>query len=302
MYGSQAGDLAHYFHPDTHWDTQWYTEPSGMPPPLRDNNNRLWKGMFSYKGNMQTTQMVVLFSDLSVCWASVTFNKANPSDAQRHAEYLTPPTQLSKDVLIEAHETYGETIAAFAESFLQSGQFCARGECWDLANEAIKYFEQFDYVPKPIPSLNRTHGHLIFEGRALGKGKQVGRWRGGDDRVRRGDIVEWRSVKINFVNAVPGSWAILGDPEHTAVITKDSIPTRSPQDGRSLLPSELVSLEVVEQSRNNQPPEPNKKTYDMAAFEEGEVWIYRPIALEVYLGIPDLTPTSSEGVRDTLSY
>lgn len=241
----------------------------------------------------------VFFSDLSICWFTVSYNSqplTNPDNTERHAEYLPGPEALSKDQLVEAHETYGETIAGFAESFLGSGQFCSRGECWDLAHEALKYFEQFDYVPKPVPSLNRTHGHLIFEGKALGKNNQMGRWRGGDDRVRRGDIVEWRSVRINFVGAPRGSWATLGDPEHTAVIVEDSVPTRTPKDGEGLLPSELVQLSVVEQSRN-QPPEPKRQTYDMTAFEQGEVWIYRPVSMQVYLGVDGLSATPGEGLE-----
>lgn len=200
---------------------------------------------------------------------------------KRGAEYLPRPRALDKATLVRAHETYGETIAAFAEGFAGTGQFCARGECWDLANEALKYFKDFDYVPKPIPSLSRTHGHLIFEGKAMGKGNMMGRWRGGDDRVRRGDIVEWRKVKINIVNARPGSWAKLGDPDHTAVIVRDSEPSRTPVDGQSLSPMELGSLVVVEQSVKS-PPE--RKEYDLSAFEEGEMWIYRPVGMQVYLG------------------
>jgi len=188
---------------------------------------------------------------------------------------------MDKVALVDAHETYGETIAAFAESFAGTGEFCSRGECWDLAHEALKYFDAYDYVPKPVPSLSRTHGHLIFEGKAMGKGNMVGRWRGGDDRVRRGDIVEWRRVKINTVGASPYSWATLGDPDHTAIIVRDSQPTRQPTDGKPLSPAELVSLEVVEQSVSS-PPE--RKDYDMNAFEEGEVWIYRPVSMQAYLG------------------
>lgn len=64
-----------------------------------------------------------------------------------------------------------------------------------MANEALLACTQYD-VPTPTRSINRTHGHLIFEGRAWGKRpeEQIGRWRGGDDRIRRGDIVEWNTV------------------------------------------------------------------------------------------------------------
>jgi len=64
-----------------------------------------------------------------------------------------------------------------------------------MANEALLTCDQYD-VPSPVKSINRTHGCLIYEARAWGKrpNEQIGRWRGGDTSVRRGDIVEWNSV------------------------------------------------------------------------------------------------------------
>jgi hypothetical protein len=236
---------------------------------------------------------------LSVLWGSVTFNMTNPGDQSkitRQAWYLPRPEPQDLAVLADANETYGDTIAQFAESFLGAGTYCARGECWDLANEALKYFDQYDYIPKPVPSISRTHGHLIYEGKATKKGKEmVGRWRGGDDRIRRGDIVEWR--KVRMATDSRGGYALLGDPDHTAVIVSDGPPipaaTKPPhgEPGASIPPSDLGQLTVVEQSVG-QPPV--RKDYSLHGLEEGEIWIYRPIALETYLGISDLTPTPPE--------
>lgn len=245
---------------------------------------------------MKTTRIGVLFSDLSVFWSAVTYSLTNPEnerDVKRQAWYLPRPNSLDQATLVEAHETYGDTIALFAESFLGSGQYCARGECWDLANEALKYFDQYSYIPKPVPSISRTHGHLIYEGKASKKGKEmVGRWRGGDDCIRRGDIIEWRTARIASVNS-PGSYTILGDPEHTAVIVSNSNVLPNVGDGFSIPPSALGSLTVVEQSVG-QPPV--RKDYNLQGLEEGEMWIYRPIGLELYLGISDLTPTPPESL------
>jgi hypothetical protein len=290
-HGSQGLDLVHYFHPSTHWADAWYAQNAPSPPPLQENSQRISKGQFVSRGDTKSVSHAALFSDLSTAWVSVSFSASNPSIIRsRTGQYLPPPSSLSKAVLEEASATYGESIASFAESFIGSGTFCARGECWDLASEALKYVTSFDYIDKPVSSISRTHGHLIFSGKAMGKGMQVGKWRGGDDRVRRGDIVEWRSVRINFVGAPMGSYAILGDPEHTAIITRDSIPQCTEgelRDGMNLKPSAIGSLEVVEQSVS-QPPEPKKQEYDMEAFEQGEVWIYRPISMATYLGFDDL--------------
>jgi hypothetical protein len=240
----------------------------------------------------------VMFADLSMCWYTVCFSTANPHASpndsnvvKRSAKYLPRPEARDRATLVEAHETYGETIAAYAESYAGTGQFCARGECWDLANEALKSFAQYDYVPPPVPSISRTHGHLIFMGKASqGGAVQEGRWRGGDDRVRRGDIAEWRSVRVSMRG---GGYAILGNPDHTAVIVRDAVPSRPVADGDSVRPAEIGVLEVVEQGVTSPPA---RQRYDLSMFEEGELWIYRPIGMETYVG-PSLSPKCPDNVE-----
>ncbi|EJD04766.1 uncharacterized protein FOMMEDRAFT_153856 [Fomitiporia mediterranea MF3/22] len=291
VHGSQALDLADYFHPSTQWDTAWYAGPNAIPPPLQTNLYRLYKAQMVSRGDTKSIQFAILFNDLSAAWVSVSFSVSTSRVTERSAKYLPVPPALPQELLVQANEMYGESIASYAESYLGSGQFCARGECWDLANEALKFFASDPSIPPPVPSLGRTHGHLIFAGRAYPGGIQVGRWRGGDDRIRRGDIVEWRSVRrIGIVGGPPGAYGMLGDPEHTAVISRDATPSPSAHlyDGASIEPRVFRELEVVEQSRNFNPPEPVKKCYDLERFEEGEVWIYRPISLEVYLGFGEL--------------
>ncbi|KAF8153973.1 hypothetical protein B0H34DRAFT_72531 [Crassisporium funariophilum] len=299
-HGSAALDLAHFFAPSTPWSGAWYNASGGpsIPPPLVGDSNHTFTCSWRSKGSNKTTQVGVIFADLSLFWGTVDFTTTNPEDprqVKRHAVYLPPPKSLGQAELLEAHETYGETMALFAESFLGAGQYCARGECWDMANEALKYFAQYDYIPKPVPSISRTHGHLIFEGKATNRGREMaGRWRGGDVSVRRGDIVEWRKVKIGIKGAPPGSFYTLGDPDHTAVIVSDSIPSSSPVDGGSMKPSDLGIITVVEQSLGQLP---ERRDYDLSCFEEGEMWIYRPVGMKVYLGVDDITAVPPEGLH-----
>ncbi|PCH42987.1 hypothetical protein WOLCODRAFT_138148 [Wolfiporia cocos MD-104 SS10] len=290
-HGSSALDLAHYFAPWTTWDSAWYAELNPLPPPpLKGNGELRYAGATQQYESTKTVYSGVLFADLSMCWWSVSFpagRASDPNDAQsvqRFAEYLPRPRALDRAALLEAHSTYGETVAAFAESFEGTGQYCARGECWDLAHEALEYVSQFDYVPKPVPSTSRTHGHLIFCGKATGKGRpQYGRWRGGDDRVRRGDIVEWRRVSLSMSSGQYAYTQWLGDPDHTAVIVSDAVPRVAVTDGQSVLPADLGTLEVVEQSVGTGKT-PHRSTYVLSGLEEGEMWIYRPVSMEAYVG------------------
>lgn len=297
IHGSSALDLAMYFSPSTHWDTPWYLS-SELPPPLQEESPPTFSAAWEMHGPFKTIFGGVLFADLSMCWYSVQYSTINPnaspndtSAVRRSVKYLPRPSPRDRQTLIDAHETYGETIAAFAESFEGTGQYCARGECWDLAAEALKYVAQFDYVPPPVPSISRTHGHLIFEGKASrGGAVQAGRWRGGDDRVRRGDIVEWRSARVG---RGPYGYSVLGAPDHTAVVVSDSVPTRAVADGEAVSLADLGSLEVVEQSVGKPPA---RQTYDLSQMQEGEVWVYRPIGIETYVGT-SLTPECPDNVQ-----
>ncbi|KAI0651353.1 hypothetical protein C8Q79DRAFT_932887 [Trametes meyenii] len=297
---SLAEDLAHYFAPSTHWVSTWYTSESDLlAPPLRGKGDLNWTASWSHDGRTKTIHAGVFFPDLSMCWYAVAWplNLApthDPNDTrvvQRTAQFLPRPSPWDGARLVAAHETYGETIASFAESYEGTGQFCARGECWDLANEALKSFAQYDWVPPPVPSVLRTHGHLMYEGKVANGGRtQAGRWRGGDDRVRRGDIVEWKVAKLS---TGPYSRATLGNPDHTAVIVSDMVPHTQVADGKSVPPREMGLLEVVEQGVTSPP---KRAKYDLAKLEEGEVWIYRPVPLEEYVG-PALAPECPEGVN-----
>jgi hypothetical protein len=79
------------------------------------------------------------------------------------------------------------------------------------------------------------------------------------------------------------AYALLGSPDHTAVIVSVDNRTLPVRDGSSLSPEQLGLLEVVEQSQGQAP---QQRTYDLASMSEGEVWIYRPIGLEEYVGVP----------------
>lgn len=67
----------------------------------------------------------------------------------------------------------------------------------------------------------------------------------------------------------------------TAVIVEDSSQTPAVSDGQDIAPSAFGSITVIEQSQGKRP---SKASYDLSAFEKGEMWIYRPISELAYLG------------------
>jgi hypothetical protein len=177
-------------------------------------------------------------------------------------------------VLQQAAETYGAAVASFAESAAGSGRPVGHGECWDVAHEALLHAESlFGPHDAPILSTARAHGHLLFCGKP-----GVGRWRGGDDRFRAGDIVEWRKVRIG---GQYGAFSLLGEPDHTAVLVEDTVPRRAVADGQDVKPADVGILTVVEQSAGRAP---KRGSYDLAKLQQGEVWVYRPIGMVTYLG------------------
>ncbi|KAI9429014.1 hypothetical protein H4582DRAFT_389649 [Lactarius indigo] len=270
--GSAAADLAWYMLPSTPWDTDWYACDSPIPPHLNGSPEIRFAGAFVSDGNSKTARGVMLFSDFSMCWYSVSYGSGTPV---RWARFRPCPEPMAAAALQRAAQTHGTAVAAFAVSAEASGRPVARGECWDIAHEALLHAATL-CAPHdaPVLSTSRAHGHLLFCGRP-----GVGRWRGGDDRLRAGDVVEWRSVRIGAAQF--GAFAILGDPDHTAVLVEDTVPHCAVADGESVRPGDVGVLTVVEQTAGRAP---RRASYDLAKLQEGEVWVYRPIGMVEYLG------------------
>ncbi|GAA5987576.1 hypothetical protein JCM10908_002014 [Rhodotorula pacifica] len=296
---------------------------SPQPPPLQNRSDVRSAFSWMQRGDEKTYMACFLFGDASIAWIRLAWNATSERrgttqllrEVKREGRYRPRPRierDWDADRLYAASEMYGPRIVRFAENALAGGVPVARGECWDLANEALRACEaewsSTEGGRKPFPSIARTHGALLYYANAgtVGRrdpatGKVLGEWIGGDVYVRPGDIVEWRSVRIREVGMGPGSYSTLGDPEHTALILSAGEPLSLPSfasssssaannDGSPFLDtsyplSSLVSLTVVEQSRGFAP---QLKTYDLAAMSEGEVWIYRPCGLRELVGTEDV--------------
>jgi hypothetical protein len=271
-HGSAAADFEFFMRPSTPWDTEWYTSNPPIPPHLKGSKDIRFAGAVVSWAGIKNARGVILFADLSMCWYSVTYGYGS---IERWAGFRPCPKPMSGAKLQRAAETHGVAVAAFADNAAASGQPVDSGECWDIAHEGLKYAASLSGPDDaPVLSTSRTHGHLIFCGKP-----GMGRWRGGDDRLRAGDIVEWRSVRIG--KAQKGACATLGNPDHTAVLVQDTVPRGVVEDGKSLKPADVGVLTVVEQSPGQTP---KQNSYDLAKLRAGEVWVYRPVSMVEYLG------------------
>ncbi|GAA5852028.1 hypothetical protein JCM9279_005036 [Rhodotorula babjevae] len=297
-HSSAALSLLHYLvsHPFT---SPWFVHSpsptsSPLPPPLVGRTDLRFTASWSQRNSLKQHVGVALFADASIAWWRISWTaeaeRAGRAhvDAQREARYRPRPDVASWDAhALYAHsEALGVGVARFAEEAVERGEPVARGECWDLASEALGAAGAAGGGgDKPFPSIGRTHGARLYHAVA----GRDGTWTGGDAYVRAGDVVEWRSVRISEVGARRGEYMVLGDPDHTAVILSASPPSSPP----TLPPSPpytdsayplafLSSITVAEQSLGQAP---SIRTYDLSSMTEGEVWIYRPCSLRALCGI-----------------
>ncbi|KAH9034461.1 hypothetical protein EDB85DRAFT_2144307 [Lactarius pseudohatsudake] len=239
--GSAVADLAWYMHPSTPWDTNWYASNSQIPPHLNGSPDICFSGAFGSDGCTKTARGAMLSLDFSMCWYSVTYGSGPPL---RWARFRPRPEPMSPAALRRAAQMHSAAVAAFP---MRAERSCTPHDA-------------------PVLSTSRAHGHLLFCGQP-----GVGRWRGGDDRLRAGGVVKWRSVRIGAAQF--GVFAVMGDPDHTAVLVEDTVPRFAVADGDGVRPADVGVLAVVEQTVGR-----------ASRLQDGEVWVYRLVGVVEYLG------------------
>ncbi|KAH8928667.1 hypothetical protein BT69DRAFT_1293161 [Atractiella rhizophila] len=276
-----ARTVSEYFSSAWSPSETWYQSDNPLPPILVNRQDMMWTASWSHRGTNKEVLGAAIFEDCSRITYRVAFDTRTGVIASKEGLYRPIPEPWDGELLAGWAESFGEIIAQFAERAEAEGRPVGRGECWDMANEAIRDIQKsYPDMPEPAYSTGRCHGHRIYYGRVGGEGT-VGRWRGGDGVVRRGDIVEWRRVTIKDGFTTFS----LGNPDHTAIVVSTSSPTLSsgspPNDGDTLLPTSFGSLEVIEQSLGKAP---KRQTYNLSGMQQGEVWIYRSVGMVDYLG------------------
>lgn len=226
------------------WDgpTPWFlTKTNQLPTPLQNRLDMSWRSQTMSLGTAHTFNFSCFFDDLSILWCHITWNATDPAATYRCEVAYRPPPPAWQDEerLKSAGEGYGEWIATFAEDAAAREQHVGNGECWTLADEAIKYTNREAKLTaenRLMQSIGRTHGHLIYACRADEKHGQSGRWRGGDrirnnwGGLRRGDIIEYRAARLRVADQ-PRMTMRMGNPpsqpDHTGVVVSNTpVPER----------------------------------------------------------------------------
>ncbi|GAA94062.1 uncharacterized protein L969DRAFT_92992 [Mixia osmundae IAM 14324] len=285
-----AAAYASFFRAKEAWSSAWYDHSPVEPPPLHGRTDVTHASTgstqtFGFPGSMterKTWTQTVLFLDLSVARATVQWDRGRPvnSEIARSCDWRPAPSPLDGGTLYAAHIQYGNAIACFAERH-EGVQSVGNGECWTLAAEALKEassLSQSQLGPPILDCIGKTHGHLLYTAKA----GRLGQWRGGDNALRRGDVVQWLTAIITHSSSASMSTARLGDPDHTAILVADSPPREPVEHGSMMSTASLGSITVIEQSRGHLP---SRATYDLANLSQGEIWLYRPIMVS-YVGLP----------------
>ncbi|PBP28682.1 GMP synthase [Diplocarpon rosae] len=243
--------------------SEWFVQGKFPPKTIKAQIYCTSSG-WSSSGNRKTHYLIVhvRFPDLSSSKIRLTWDGSNPGyTVKAEQRHFPAPRILSRGELEDYRERYSESVATWCESKL--GQQVGNGECWTLADEALKAIAQTctSRGQEPcMPSQSLLHGHILYTycpAKSAQPDPPGGILAAG---VARGDIIQILKARFESAN---GSWATAGDPDHTAVVTG--------------VESNGV-LRVVQQNVGNV-----KKvmtgTHDMSEMTTGEVKIFRVVGL-----------------------
>lgn len=183
----------------------WFTAPLNsiqLPADLKGYNHTF---SMSYSGDNHTLKIALRMPEnLSIVKFKLTWNSQNPLGTINVERTDTPPPRdLNSQELLDAHNTFGDGVASWAES--KTSQMVGNGECWTLAQQAIDQ-SSGGYALSPQ---GLTHGYLIYQ--VTPQGVLVSK-----DEIKRGDVIQYYQAKFQHSN---GSTSFAGMPDHTAVVT-----------------------------------------------------------------------------------
>jgi hypothetical protein len=146
----------------------------------------------------------------------VTWQHHDPTGtAQGAAKMLPKPRDLGPAELEEYRIRYGDSVAGWSESMM--GQQVGNGECWTLANDALKAVGddcRARGIEPPMTSQSYIHGFLVFSYYPPSPPTPPGGVTA--SMVARGDIIQFLSC---IFEKRGGGKGYCGMPDHTAVVT-----------------------------------------------------------------------------------
>lgn len=243
---------------DLELSTGWFADVNSMKFP-KDLTGLASSTLYSYTNEDYTRTIKVRLQDLSIIEYKFHWKKNNISSVKvEMTKFIPSPITCnvpSKNELINFHQKFGDHVASWCEHNI--GKQILRGECWDLAYEALsKGCGKHAFV-----STGLHHGFPILQIEAQNGGIVFINSTGQADEIRRGDILQFRSSK--FYNPDDGSLQTAGMPDHTAVVVANN-------QGK---------LEVLHQNVSGKryviPGDFNLKN-----LVEGTVRVYRPAPVE----------------------
>jgi hypothetical protein len=241
-------------------ETGWFADHNNptIPKDFQGLNSSSSFLASSSGGHTTSTKTINLrLKDLAIIRYKLTWKNDDISTVQAEiTEYTPSPISSnipSKSDLLTFHTRFGEHVASWSEH--QFGKQVLRGECWDLAHEALeKGCGKHAFV-----STYSHHGYPILD--ISGDGGTITYNNGPHDEIRRGDILQFDSCK--FFDNTTGVTQTVGAPSHTSVITRN----------------EQGKLYVVEQNVNGV-RHVVEGQYVLKNLLVGRVSVYRPAPQE----------------------
>lgn len=250
--------------------SEWYAKspPIWPPPHLKHNKQFRFNGYStswtSYDGHRHTNFTgVIVHSKLAKSKIHITYDGAEPRlTAQAEQMHYPPPKSLNKQELDACQRMYNEKIAKWCEK--QKGTQVGNGECWTLANDALKAVAEDckkHGEEECMPCIGFVHGCLLYEQKFRHQPHV------GEAGIARGDVVQFYEAKFEG----PHGWKSAGSPDHTSVVVSVE------GDGE---------LRVLEQN-NGVDSIVREGSYNLAELTGGEVSVFRPVGTS-WMG--DLSP------------
>ena len=250
--------------------SEWYAKspPIWPPPHLKYSKQFRFNGYstswVSYDGHRHTNFTgVIVHSNLAKSKIHITYDGAEPRlTAKAEQVHYPPPKPLNSQELEACRRIYNEKISKWCEK--QKGTQVGNGECWTLANDALKAVAEDckkHGKEECMACIGFVHGSLLYQ-QKFGHEPHIG-----EAGIARGDVVQFYEAMFEG----PHGWKSAGSPDHTAVVVDVE------GDG---------ALMVLEQN-NGADRIVREGHYNLQELSGGEVRVFRPVGTS-WMG--DLSP------------